>query len=585
MCISLFLFSLRGFLAKMSFLHSSSYGYEVPIVDKKNSGSRQESDTQSLTSFSDSSSLKPDEGAIEEWCVGSIVPGLLPSSTYAPLDLRGACCSEEQDMDASSVQSGSASDASVAEHTSSEMSDLDGGGCSSLGSSDTSYSSIPAVDALLCVPSLEAEASVVKALQETSRLCWSEAGRHLFCGSSLDDNKGLTNDVEAGSKLQKLEKTFSCHVYRFLYGFVYETQPDLHQYVTDQVLSQCVGCVMNYHRARRQLLRSMSVVFDISSITSLDAEYLRWDLQRITAAFRKGVSWLSSNQGRALEHRNASSSPMIDLTSDDQPSEYDSSTAEKVLLCAIVELFAESERFCSSEVPKGLEDLQKTLDHCIQHLASLPFVTSSIVNSLASYEQRFFASLIHTSVHSSRALRRLGEQCLRNVLEYFRNDEKEKYHQTGAWLRQALKTSCRRWKRILSRRTVLQTSNSVSKQLPAPCSDDAPSPSVQRAQLLIRIYRVVFAVKKFCCDTQSSTPFLFLLPLICSAVDALASLCEEGHEVVGNLLVPLFGWCQLAEIGFLLSKQLQRVLRCLLRCCGDQNAQHSRIDALRVGHW
>lgn len=123
---------------------------------------------------------------------------------------------------------------------------------------DSPVVGVPQIERLLDIASIDNEAHVVAVLAESARVSLRTKG-HLFCDPAR-----------------------ATEAYRFLYGFVYDSGHELRQCVAEELLVDCLSCVVSYLTCRQQLLKSLGQAYDASSVESLDTEFLRWDSARLT---------------------------------------------------------------------------------------------------------------------------------------------------------------------------------------------------------------------------------------------------------------------------------------------------------------
>jgi hypothetical protein len=138
------------------------------------------------------------------------------------------------------------------------------------------------LETLLHINCLDDESLVAQELEKCYSYCRSKEAQHMFCRQLplLDDNNKSTY---YGYRYQ---------VYQFLFGFVYECQTELYNYITETMLSQCTDCMLGYHIARKQLLQAMAVVYDTSSLCTLDLEYLKWEMSRVLVSVKRCYSYV-----------------------------------------------------------------------------------------------------------------------------------------------------------------------------------------------------------------------------------------------------------------------------------------------------
>lgn len=135
----------------------------------------------------------------------------------------------------------------------------------------------PAIEELLNIESLDDENLVLSTLQESSILFW-KADAHPFCDFSQ-----------------------SQHAYRFLYGFIYDADQQLHRLVSDEILAQCGECFLAYRDMRKRLLLSLGAIYDETGVNHLKEEFLKWDLVRVRSGIGSAPSIISASSSGTID--------------------------------------------------------------------------------------------------------------------------------------------------------------------------------------------------------------------------------------------------------------------------------------------
>ncbi|XP_053991776.1 uncharacterized protein LOC128883443 [Hylaeus volcanicus] len=318
--------------------------------------------------------------------------------------------------------------------------------CSTLPSSYT-------LETLLHIDCLDDESLVGRELEKCYDYCRSKEAQHMFC-TQLPFVDGTNKFACYGYRYQ---------VYQFLFGFVYECQTELYNYIAETMLSQCTACMMGYHIARKQLLQTMAVVYDTSSLSTLDLEYLKWEMSRVIASVKRCYLcveyFVVSKRGEQtvlIDNKKEKFS----LQNNSFLTEKEATDSIPVICNALLEVISQEDRFFTKKEMLLTESnqLYDFLDHSHKwkHLLSLmiPFLLKAPSSMLAALVTGLLSSSPNVSNICSLFLDHLCQHFVHDITHTptttYRKDMFNSFYK-----------GFRLWKKCISKKTVQLVSDSL----------------------------------------------------------------------------------------------------------------------------